>query len=287
MESYNASTGEFEAWVTNTSTALSGTANTTFYMCYGNPAISTFQGGSVGSAWNSNYVAVYHMASIGTDSTSNGYTLSNSATTATAGQIDGAGSFNAGSPSTLSTSSASIPNGNSAFSFGQWIYTSSVPPYLAAFSFIDGDVNSRGLISHGGAGYDIYFWNNVGGDYDTGVAYDIGAWQYIVITFDGSNLKVYKNGSQIGSTVSRSFSGGDGASITFGGNPNWTYVTYLLDEYELYNIAIPAGWIATEYNNQSIPATFYTMGAEQSNGPVIHTNLIRGVSKISGVSLIN
>jgi hypothetical protein len=75
IEKYVPSTGELVAWVTNTGTALSNTVDTTVYMCYGNSSISTFQGGTAGSAWNSNYFGVYHLnqtTGAMLDSTSNG-----------------------------------------------------------------------------------------------------------------------------------------------------------------------------------------------------------------------
>jgi hypothetical protein len=38
----------------------------------------------------------------------------------------------------------------------------------------------------------------------------------------------------------------------------------LLDELRVSNIARSAGWIATQYNNQSNPATFLSVGAQSA-----------------------
>lgn len=37
-------------------------------------------------------------------------------------------------------------------------------------------------------------------------------------------------------------------------------------------------WITTEYNNQSSPSTFYTMGSETSTGAVTNIGFIRFIS---------
>ena len=37
------------------------------------------------------------------------------------------------------------------------------------------------------------------------------------------------------------------------------------DEFHLSNVARSADWITTEYNNQSSPQTFYTIGSEELN----------------------
>ena len=42
----------------------------------------------------------------------------------------------------------------------------------------------------------------------------------------------------------------------------------ILDEARLSNVARSADWIATEYNNQSSPATFYALGGEDGSAPV-------------------
>ncbi len=80
---------------------VSHTVNSLIFMAYGDNTISTFQGGSLGSAWNANYQGVWHFPN-GTilspnDSTSNGYNLTNSGGTATSGLNDGALSLS-GSP---------------------------------------------------------------------------------------------------------------------------------------------------------------------------------------------
>jgi hypothetical protein len=65
----------------------------------------------------------------------------------------------------------------------------------------DGTV--RYIINYGRAqgnhGNQIYFWGHNAFDLPTNTPFDIAQWQMITVTYDGLNLKIYKNGSQIAS----------------------------------------------------------------------------------------
>jgi hypothetical protein len=91
-----------------------------------------------------------------------------------------------------------------------------------------------------------------------------GAWSYIAGTYDGSNIRVYKNGTQEGflaqtgsmESINQVFSiGASGFSAD--------YFIGLIDEVHVMNKAMTASWIKTEYNNQSNPLAFYTLSDEQ------------------------
>jgi len=58
IDSYSPVTGAAGFWVKVP--LLSSTADTVIYLLYGNSAVSDFLGGATGSAWDSNYSAVYH-----------------------------------------------------------------------------------------------------------------------------------------------------------------------------------------------------------------------------------
>jgi len=99
IENYVSSTGELEAWVKMPTVATS--SNTQFYIYYGNTSATTSLQ-SATNTWDSNYLAVWHMASVNgstaintKDSTvnANNGTIVGGATS-TPGQIDGAGHFN-------------------------------------------------------------------------------------------------------------------------------------------------------------------------------------------------
>jgi hypothetical protein len=74
---------------------------------------------------------------------------------------------------------------------------------------------------------------------------------------DGTNNFIYAG------TPNVNFSG---TTWRLANNAQWAnYSNIILDEVRVSNIARSAGWISTEYRNQSAPGTFYTVGAEQNN----------------------
>ena len=85
-------------------------------------------------------------------------------------------------------------------------------------------------------------------------------------------LHVYLNGIEVSYAVQ---SAGDGSAlpdssavgIGLDGGNNYAFnLTGTMDEVRIANTSRSAGWIATEYHNQSSPETFYSVGAEQNAG---------------------
>ena len=93
-------------------------------------------------------------------------------------------------------------------------------------------------------------------------------WHHVVASFDGTTMRLYVAGALdrsqattftpstnalgllIGTTFGSQMKGG--SSEAFDG---------ILDEVRISNVARPAGWITTEYNNQSSPETFATFSS--------------------------
>ncbi len=90
-------------------------------------------------------------------------------------------------------------------------------------------------------------------------------------TFEGSNGKnhLYVNGAEItGSPQTLNNINTTGTTGVIGHAPEPAYGTNMgltgtIDELRIATAARSAGWIQTEYNNQSSPGTFYAVGAEQ------------------------
>ena len=106
-ESYNATTGAVIYWVQVPT--VSHTSDTVIYLFYGNSSVTTTDQSSQNGVWDSNYKGVWHLSNgstlSGTDSTFNGYALTNNnSTAATTGEVDGAASFNGTNPSELQRS---------------------------------------------------------------------------------------------------------------------------------------------------------------------------------------
>ena len=54
------------------------------------------------------------------------------------------------------------------------------------------------------------------------------------------------------------------------GNNGWFYFNGALDQVEISSIARSSNWVHAEYNNQSSPTTFFSLGAETGNTPSLN-----------------
>lgn len=107
-----------------------------------------------------------------------------------------------------------------------------------------------------------------------------GEWHYVVGVYDGVNKSLYIDGSLIsiaanphgghnlGNGTDRFGIIGDGSkAATYNGSRNGIYYRGKLDEIRMLNVARSSGWIATEFNNQNSPNTFYSIG-DPTNLPI-------------------
>jgi hypothetical protein len=99
-----------------------------------------------------------------------------------------------------------------------------------------------------------------------------GVWHYVVLTKTvgavNTTTKIYIDGVDQGamstSSASTTVSIADGRmQIGRWGSSN--YSSSAFDEVRVSNTARPAGWIATEYNNQNAPGSFLAVGAQESH----------------------
>src|SRR6266849_5858489 len=272
-ESYNASTGAVNFWVKVPT--VSHSSDTVIYMFYGNSSVTTDQSNKM-AVWDSNYKGVWHLPDgstlSGTDSTSSGYTLANqNSTAATTGQIDGAASFN-GSNNYLLNSSLSISAGSSiTVSFWNYVTSANVQN---AFAFTIGASESPNRISVAAPWTDnnLYWdygtWNG-GGRVTQNYSSYLGLWTYIVLEYDASSTthSVYLNGSLAASNVNSNVPTAAQTGLKVGAWPALNpYEHGNIDEFRVSTVARSADWVATEYNNQSSPLTFYTVGPANTGG---------------------
>jgi len=114
-------------------------------------------------------------------------------------------------------------------------------------------------------------------------AISTATWYYAVGTFSytgaggfAGNWNVYLNGTQNNASTNNFNYAGTatgnftGATWRLANNPQWPTPAVqtsnvILDEVRVSNTVRSAGWILTEYRNQSAPGTFYTVGAELNN----------------------
>lgn len=90
------------------------------------------------------------------------------------------------------------------------------------------------------------------------------AWQHVAMTYDGSNIRIYRNGVLVRAAPHSGVLTYNAASTTYIGGGFSQPWAGTLDEVRVSSIARPAAWNATEYANQSSPGTFYSVSDGQS-----------------------
>jgi hypothetical protein len=267
QESYNPLTGNINYWVKLPD--VSHTTNTVFYMFYGNPSVIMSQSNK-SAVWDSNYLGVWHMSDAAAnttvaDSTSNGNNgtaAANTNTKTVSGEIAGALSFN-GSTDKVTTRLTRT----TAFTWEAWFYQSAQSGYQSIVTIDGTDYVLMDLDGSSGS-----FWSVdglAGNSFSiTGLA--TSRWNHLVFARSGDNsstgYSVYLNGALMGQAASGSL--GSGNTITFGFRPDTPSQAWSgnLDEIRVSNTARSANWIATEFNNESSPSTFYSIGSAANGG---------------------
>ncbi len=263
MESYSSTTGQVIAWVRIPS--LSPSVDTTIYVYFGN-ASATDQSNKTG-VWDSSYKGVWHLPDGTTltanDSTSNANNGTIVGATVATGKIDGSANFDGVDDWIISSNT--VNTGVSTVS--TWVKLNAIP---SGDSLITGFVQGNGStvydkdikIDSGGL---VRFYVYGSGTQNTTPtsALTTGVWYYLVGTQDGTNSYIYRNGVQEGSaTVGTSYTSYSSPNFLIGGRSyGLGHTNQVLDEVRFSNIARSADWIATEYNNQSSPNTFYVYGS--------------------------
>jgi PKD repeat protein len=266
VETYNATSGAVNYWVKVPT--LSSTSDTVIYMCYGNSSITSDQSNKT-AVWDSSYKGVWHLPNGTTlsaaDSTANANHGAISGPIATTGRIDG-GSSSVNGADHINAGSGSSLNITGNLTITAWIKMNSLgingrsPIVYRATQTTDGynflvggDSVSSKFIGFGPkSNGNIAIVQNV---------IDVGAWYHVVVVSNGANPTFYVNGANVG-TGTPIVSNPSSGSLHIGNYPSLVRgFDGIIDEVRISNTQRTAEWIATEYNNQSSPATFYTISA--------------------------
>jgi RHS repeat-associated protein len=264
IESYNPATGQLVAWVSLP--AVSHTANTVFYMWYGNNAITATLENPT-KVWDSNYFTVLHLGKNSAlsilDSTShfnngvNGFNFQN-LLTGTPGLIGEAAAFNNSAMAlnqqlngynqvTLSTwfNTTLVQSTSNRSFFGAAGFLLQLSPAGGGLSFLFSEFPTRYLVSGP-------------------TNFNDGQWHYAVGSFDGSFVNLYVDGQLNASTPAAPAPAFLNSGTVVLGDIYSVGYTGDLDEARISTAARSADWIATEYNNQISPSTFYTIYGENA-----------------------
>jgi RHS repeat-associated protein len=256
IESYDPTSGTINAWVRIPT--LSHTTDTVIYLNYGNSAITTSQQNKAG-VWDANYKGVWHLTG-GTsvsaeDSTANQNNGTiHGAPTVISGQIAGAANL-AGSGDNLGIQS--IPLNGVDYTISSWFHTPL--PGTGSWNTLTRGVNyDHQVLVHEG---DWHLGAYSGGFVDSGFAVSSlpNGWHSLTASATASGTIFYVDGARVGAIPLKS-----NADVSFLGNyQGGGQQLGQMDEVRISTgIARSADWVATEYNNQSSPAAFYTVGSE-------------------------
>lgn len=282
VEKYTSANGQLVAWVRVPT--LSATADTVLYLYYGNAAAADQQAAT--AVWDSSFASVYHLKEAPT-----GLAGDIRDSTATARHGKSLGTMGAGNRVigqfgdgvTFDGVDDRIDTGTIAseawtgVTLESWVKRTdpaansrflckATGTSAAAFSMCLGGINgaARGLLGTDGTGgsntaaYD-------GGTIGTG-------WQHVAMTWSAAagSLVVYVDGVAVltvakgGATIKDSSTQPLLIAATNNDTTLTNFLKGILDEVRVSSAARSAGWISTQFNNQSAPATFATLGGEQA-----------------------
>jgi hypothetical protein len=264
IEVYDETNDLLVAWVRVPT--LSATADTTIYIYYGNSSITSPTENPTG-VWDSDYVAVWHLHDDFDDSTgsNNGTNYGSSSAT---GQIADGQDFDG------TDDYATMPTGGFSTSAGTveaWVNIDSFPSSGPEYVFAHRQASPTTDRVY------IQLWDNttwgtgMGDTYDLlrGSTLNIDTWYHLVIRWDGTNVRGYRNGSlDFGPT---SYAGLSTVREIFvmAWDPTMEWADGTLDELRISKVARDACWIETEYSNQNDPSTFINIGPEVVIGPSV------------------
>jgi hypothetical protein len=270
LTSYNANTGAMDCWVKIP--ALSPATDTFIYMYYGNSAISSSQ--SAPSTWSNGFAGVWH--------------LDNSLNNATA-----VGGLNGTDHNSTNTGTSKIGSArNFASASSQYV---DITPYNSAYD-LTSDITVSAWVQLVSLGVDQKFagnQDNTSGGWKFGVftdnkiefeirtsgnspvlsrsatggtALSSGTWYYVVGQYSdtGDFIKTYRDGALDRNLSTNAVNGSSSGTMKFAREPfaSSAFLNGIIVEMRVTNVISSADLIATEYNNQNSPSTFYSISAE-------------------------
>lgn len=271
VESYAPVAGTLLAWVKVPSLV----PESTFYIHYGDPAITTSQQ-MVTAVWSAGYELVAHMTS-SSDATNKASAISAQTGAAVAGQIGSALTFDGsetridyGSDTELDNVFANGGTVESWFnaeafgesSLGRIISKEDANGWL--LSVDDSNITKAAMFQHGGAS------GSVGGWATPNNSTVLDTWHHIAVVYNkgssANDATIYLDGAAQANREISSPTGAldsDAGSVLVVGNRPGTDRAFagLIDETRVSSVSRTANWILTQYRSQSAPTGFLTVGA--------------------------
>lgn len=168
-----------------------------------------------------------------------------------------------------------LPNTAGSFHYSVWanwdVVGTGPQDFLAPIFLKNGSTEWLSVGSFTTAGSPFKIVTNAESPGDSGVSVNTGTWYKIDLVWDGADLEMWADAGNIANysvtptgigwkTVTEFLLGSD--------TDNWSYFDGLIDEVRSENRTASQGWITTEFNNQSAPATFASAGTPEDVGGV-------------------
>jgi len=261
---------EIESWDPNGVSQVwvrvpSLTSNTVIRAYWGNPAAPA--PAATNQVWDQNFRGVWHLMGSLADATTNANNGTNSGTEAGAGMVgqgrtfDGTDFIDCGNSTSLNVTNNQLTlsawinpsqlSGNTII--GKSYYATPTDPYYAWILYaVPTGLHCR-----------------LDGTAITGGALTVGQWQHVAATYDGSNIRLYVNGVQAGSTPKTGNLQATSRNARIGGrdtNPLGEYFYGVMDEVRVSAVARSANWIQAERDTVANGA-FCSFGAVMPTQP--------------------
>ena len=275
IEKYTSSNGTLVSWVKVP--FLSSTTDTILYLYYGNASTTNQQDAT--NVWDSSFRAVWHCRESSGTSLADATVNTNRGTFAgspsaptwsSGGQIGNALAFDGVDDYLTIPHSTSLNISGKAITISGWYrITNTVSDQVIFGKFYNADMSSPyyqyGMEFESSTREVVFFFGSSGSlKGPWGVTPTLSTWQYIAFTYDGTNVNGYLNSNAPIATAETSSITARSQELRIGEDNN-SAQPYLgcIDELRVSSIVRSAGWLATEYANQSSPATFSIAGSQE------------------------
>ena len=270
LVSIDTSGDKLEMWVLMSALSSSADTNNKFYLYWGNAGASA-KAASWGQGVWTNYAGVWHMQATAwsgtpgevTDSSGAGVVGQAVGDATPAAAVIGTGlSAAAGGRITLPNVSPCIPGGANGFSMSFWVYSTTASEWQGLLHFANsshGYAIFHRYFSGGGFKYEFMMRNSLR-EWQINTPILNNGWHMVTVVYDNGTVKMYRD-----TTLDQTITGVGAADPpgaiagSIGGQ-----TAGLIDEARFAKTARPAAQVTTDYNSQSSPSTFYSMGAEQN-----------------------
>lgn len=198
------------------------------------------------------------------DSSGAGVTLTNNNTVGyAAGKIANAGDYGSSNTNKYFSAANTLGINGGAISHNFWVNISTAPTSGNAAGLVghfnnSNKINERVFYKNDGGTLNLYFNRLIAGISNNGptVAQTLttGTWYMITFTYDGTTVRGYVNGTEIGNAGGGSGSGSDSGYFngiivgSMNGGPPTDVLKGLLDEYGVWSRALSPTEITTLYN---------------------------------------